>query len=122
MIATAEAQKSSFFETYQTIFNLCGDKNFSFYAAYKAKRGFHDTAQPGCFQKENSYLLGALEIIRLIEDNEENYYRLSQGCFPLSALRLISDRQLKWIGIKDFNLKNFNHFKIQMNRVKRTFR
>jgi hypothetical protein len=122
MIATALAQRSSFFKTYQKIYNLCGDKNFSFYAAYKAKRGFQDTAQPGCFQKENSYLLGALEIISLVEDNEENYYKLSQGCFPLSALRLISDRQLIWSGIKDFNLQNLNHFKILMNRVKRAFK
>lgn len=122
MIATAEAQRSSFYETYQKIIKLCGDKNFSFYAAYKSKRGFQDTAQPGCFQKENSYLLGALEIIKRIEDNEENYFKLSQGCFPLSALGLISDRQPKWIGIKDFNLKNFNHFKNQMNRVKRAFK
>ncbi len=117
MIATALAQRSSFFETYQKIFKLCGDQNFSFYAAYKAKRGFQDTAQPGCFQKENSYLLGALEIIRLIEDSEENYYRLSQGCFPLSALRLISNQRLEWIGVKKFNKKNFQYFKNQMNKL-----
>ena len=122
MIATALAQRSSFFETYQKIYNLCGDKSYSFYAAYKAKRGFQDTAQPACFQKENSYLSGALEIIKLVEDNEENYYKLSQGCFPFSVLRFITNRRLEWIGITNFNPENFKYFKILMNRVKRAFR
>jgi hypothetical protein len=53
IIATAQAQTSSFYETFQVIYKLGQDKNFSFSAAYKAKRGFQDTAQPGCFQKQN---------------------------------------------------------------------
>ncbi len=38
-------------------------------------------------KKENSYLLSAMEIIKLVEESKENYYKLSQGCFPLSALK-----------------------------------
>jgi hypothetical protein len=119
IIATAQAQTSSFYETFQVIYKLCQDQNFSFSAAYKAKRGFQDTAQPGCFQKENAYVLGALEIIKLIEESKDNYYSLSQGCFPLSANRFIAGQKPKWISVKDFNKENLEYFKNKMKIIKK---
>ena len=95
------------------------DKNFSFSAAYKAKRGFQDTAQPGCFQKENAYVLGALEIVKLIEESNDNYYSLSQGCFPLSANRFITSRKPEWISVKEFNKENLEYFKEKMKIIKK---
>jgi hypothetical protein len=118
IIATARAQTSSFYETFQVIYKLCRDKNFSFSAACKAKRGFQDTAQPGCFQKENAYVLGALEIIKLIEESKDNYYSLSRGCFPLSASRFIVSQKPKWISVKDFNKENLEYFKNKMKIIK----
>ena len=119
VIATAQAQTASFYETFQVIYKLCQDKNFSFSGAYKAKRGFQDTAQPGCFQKENAYVLGALEIIKLIEESKDNYYRLSQGCFPLSANRFMDNQKPKWISVKNFNKENLEYFKSKMETVKK---
>ncbi len=117
MIATALAQRSSYYEIYQEVYKLCEDRDFSYLAAYKAKRGFRDTAQAGCFQKENSYLIGAIENVKLVEENKENYYRLSQGCFPLSAIELISEKRPKWAIIKDLNKKNLEYFKHKMKRI-----
>ena len=117
MIATALAQQASFWEIYQEIYNLCEDRDFSYLAAFKAKRGFRDTAQAGCFQKENSYLLGAIENVKLVEKNRENYYRLSQGCFPLSAIELISKKRPKWEIIKDLNKENLEYFKHKMKKI-----
>jgi hypothetical protein len=119
IIATAQAQTSSFYETFQVIYKLCQDKNFSFSAACKAKRGFQDTAQPGCFQKENAYVLGALEIIKLIEESKDNYYSLSQGCFPLSANRFIASQKPEWISVNDFNKENLEYFKNKMKIIKK---
>jgi hypothetical protein len=119
IIATAQAQRSSFYETYQWMYQLCGDKDFSFSAAYKVKRGFEDTAHPGCFQKENAYLLGALEILKLVETSKENYYRLLQGCFPLSAISYVSSKKPKWISIKKFNKDNQIYFENKMNAIKK---
>jgi hypothetical protein len=117
IIATLQAQSSSFYETYQRIYELCRDEDLSFSAAYKAKRGFQDTARFGCFQKENAYSLGALEIIALVEQSEENYYRLLQGCFPLSAVRFIAGKAPKWQSVKNFNKENQAYFKKKMNRI-----
>ncbi|MGD2269727.1 MAG: DUF1704 domain-containing protein [Desulfobacterales bacterium] len=119
IIATCRAQKSSFYETYRKIFKLSGDKNVSWSAAYKAKRGFQDTASPGCFQKENAYLLGALEILQLVEENKDNYYRLSQGCFPLSAIGLISNKKPKWTSVKDSNKDTQAYFKRKIQIIKK---
>lgn len=117
IIATSQAQSSSFYETYQRIYELGRDKDFSFSAACKAKRGFQDTAHPGCFQKENAYSLGALEIIALVEESEENYYRLLQGCFPLSAIRFIPVKEPKWQSVKNFNKENQAYFKKMMKMI-----
>ena len=117
MIATALANRLSFYQTYKEIYKLCGDKDFSFLAAYKAKRGFQDTAQAGCFQKENSYLLGAIEIVKLVEENKENFYSLSQGCFPLSIIKLIANKRPKWVSVKEFGKENLEYFKNKMNRI-----
>jgi hypothetical protein len=117
MIATAYAQRLSFWDTFQKMYQICADENISFFAAYKAKRGFGATSQPGCFQKENAYLLGALEIIRLVEEAEENYYRLSQGCFPLAALRHVSNKRPEWISIDNFNQDNIDYFKHHMKAI-----
>ena len=117
MIATAYAQHASFYDTFQKMYQLCANKYISFFAAYKAKRGFWVTSQPGCFQKENAYLLGALEVIRLVEEAEENYYKLSQGCFPLAALRHVSDKRPKWISIDKFNQENMDYFKRSMKAI-----
>jgi hypothetical protein len=119
IIAAAQAQTSSFYETFQVIYKLCNDKNVSFSAAYKAKRGFQNTAQPGCFQKENAYVLGALEIIKLIEKSIDNYYRLSQGCFPLSAIRFITRQKPQWMSINDLNRENLEYFKAKMKTIKK---
>ena len=118
IIATAQAQTSSFYETYQEIYKLCQDKHFSFSAAYKAKRGFQNTAQPEKIKKENAYVLGALGIIRLIEESKENYYSLSQGCFPLSANRFISSQKPEWISVKEFNQENLEFFKNKIKSIK----
>ena len=117
MIATAYAQRLSFWDTFQKMYQICADKNISFFAAYKAKRGFKDTSRPGCFQKENAYLLGALEVIRLVEEAEENFYRLSQGCFPLATLRHVSSKRPKWISIDNFNQDNIDYFKRSMKAI-----
>ena len=117
MIATAYAQRLSFWDTFQKMYQLCADKYISFFAAYKAKRGFRVTSQPGCFQKENAYLLGALEVIRLVEEAQENYYKLSQGCFPLAALRYVSGKRPKWISIDNFNQDNIDYFKRRMKAI-----
>jgi hypothetical protein len=117
MIATAYAQRSSFWNTFQKMYQLCTDKYISFFAAYKSKRGFRDTSRPGCFQKENAYLLGALEVIRLVEEAQENFYKLSQGCFPLAALRHVSSKRPKWISIDNFNQDNIDYFKRSMMAI-----
>lgn len=117
MIATAYAQHLSYWDTFQKLYQLCADKYISFFATYKAKRGFWDTSRPGCFQKENAYLLGALEIIRLVEESEENYYKLSQGCFPLAALRYVSGKRPKWNSIDNFNQDNIDYFKRSMKAI-----
>jgi len=117
IIATSQAQSSSFYETYQRIYELCRDEDFSFSAAYKAKRGFQDTARIGCFQKENAYSLGALEIIALVEQSEKNYFRLLQGCFPLSAIGFIAGKEPKWQSVKNFNIENQTYFKKMMNLI-----
>ena len=117
MIATAYAQRLSFWDTFQKMYQICADENISFFAAYKAKRGFRVTSQPGCFQKENAYLLGALEIIRLVEEAEDNFYKLSQGSFPLAALRYVSGKRPKWISIDNFNQDNIDHFKRSMMAI-----
>ena len=83
------------------------------------ERGFQDTSQAGCFQKENAYLLGAIENIRLVEENKENYYRLSQGCFPLSIIEHISNKRPKWISVIAFDQENLAYFKNIMNRMKK---
>ena len=119
IIATAKAQTSSFYETFEVIYQLCNDKGFSFSAAYKAKRGFQHTDQSGCFQKENAYVLGALEIVKLIEKNKDNYYRLSQGCFPLSASRHMTSQKPRWMSIKDLNTENLEYFKDKMKIIKK---
>ncbi|MGD1972569.1 MAG: DUF1704 domain-containing protein [Desulfobacterales bacterium] len=117
MIATAYAQRLSFWDTFQKMYRICADENISFFAAYKAKRGFRVTSQPGCFQKENAYLLGAMEVIRLVEEAEENFYKLSQGCFPLAALPDVSSKQPKWISIDNFNQTNVDYFKRRMKAI-----
>jgi hypothetical protein len=117
MIATAHAQRLSFWDTFQNTYQLCADKYISFFAAYKAKRGFLDTSRPGCFQKENAYLLGALEIIRLVEEAKENYYKLYKGCFPLAALGHVSGKRPKWISIENFNQDNVDYFKRNMEAI-----
>jgi hypothetical protein len=119
IIAACRAQESSFYETYRKIHKLSGNKNVAWSAAYKAKRGFQDTARPGCFQKENAYLLGSLEILQLVEENKNNYYRLSQGCFPLSAIGLISGNKPKWTGVKDANKDNQEYFKHKIQIIKK---
>jgi hypothetical protein len=119
IIATALAQRSTFYETYQKLYELCRDEEFSFSAAYKAKRGFQDTARFGCFQKENAYSLGALEIIALVEQSEENYYRLLQGCFPLSAIRFIAGKAPEWQSVKNFNKENQVYFKERMKMIQK---
>ena len=76
-----------------------------------------DTAHCGCFQKENAYSLGALEIIALVAQSEENYYRLLQGCFPLSAIRFIAGNTPVWQSVKNFNKENQTYFKKKMDRI-----
>jgi hypothetical protein len=119
MVATALAKNFSFYETYQEVYSLCGDPQFSFFATYKAKRGLGDTAQAGCFQKENCYLSGALEIVNLVEEDQKNIYRLSQGCFPFSILRFIPDEKPKWISVNHLNTENLRYFKNKMGKIKK---
>ena len=49
--------------------------------------------------------------------NKENYYRLPQGCFPLSIIKPITNKRPKWISVKDFDKENLEYFKNKMNRI-----
>ena len=117
MLATAVAEQASFFDTYREIVGLCQDRDFSFMAAVKAKRGFRQTVRPGCFQKEYSYMLGAWDVIRLVEEDRSNYFRLSRGCFPLSALPFVSAEKPMWTGVSGFNRANWQYFKDLMLQI-----
>lgn len=117
MLAAATARQASFFDTYQTVLDLCNDRDFAFMAALKSKRGFRDTSRRGCFQKENSYLLGALDIIDRVGESKDNYHRLCQGCFPLSALSLIPVGAPRFSGVREFNRDNWDYFRALMGRV-----
>lgn len=117
MIATKFGEKNSFFETYKKMFQFSGDEYFSFLASYKAKRGLTDTSNPGCFQKENSYLLGALKMIELVEEDDRNYGKLSQGCIPFSVIEMLEERKNKWEAVEKLNNKNLAYFKKLMRGV-----
>jgi len=116
MIATAIAKSANFYQVYQQIYKLCNDQEKAFISAYKVKRGFQDTSKKGCFQKENSYLLGVLKVIELIEKDEKNYNKLMQGFIPFSVLTFINNVDIKWKGIKNINKKNINFFKKEVNK------
>lgn len=110
IIATSIAARSDFYEVYQKVYELCGDQEFSFFTAYKTKRGFRDTAKPGCFQKENSYIFGTRDIINLVQEDEDNYDKIISGLFPLSAMPLIDKPKNKWVGINMLNSDNEKYF------------
>jgi hypothetical protein len=119
MIAAAIAQEATFYDTFKEMHGLCGDEDFSFYTAYKAKRGFCDTAKPGAFQKESCYLFGAMDIIALVEEDETNFFKLSEGCFPLSVTHLMPARRPTWIGLTGFNTDNHDFIKREMEEIQK---
>ncbi len=111
MIATAMASELSFDKVYSRLFELSSDQEFSFFAAAKAKRGFSDTSVHGCFQKENSYLTGALMVIDLVRKNLENLNKLSLGVFPFTALNDIQAQdEPAWASVKQVNHANIEFF------------
>ena len=110
MIAIKTASESSFYHTYKVVYNLCKDQEFSFMAVYRAKRGFKNTSEKGTLQIDNSYLFGALQILRLIKKDKNNYLKIIQGSFPLSAIQYINPQREKWVAVKQLNHKNINLF------------
>lgn len=108
MYATFVACQSSFRGTYDEIYKLSQDKDFAFFATFRAKKGFRDTKQAGSFQRDNSYIFGVRKIIDLVNDDEHNYRKLISGIFPFSVIPFVEakkDKQQK-IGIKMFNKVN----------------
>ncbi len=57
-------ERTKFFESVKK--NQPYNPLFQYNDKLDAKRGFQDAAQAGCFQKENSYLLGAIENVKLV--------------------------------------------------------
>lgn len=112
MIGNKIALEGTFYEVYDYIYKLTKDKEFSFMTAYRSKRGFSETNKHGCFQKENSYLIGALKIIDLVDQDKKNYFKLIQGSFPLSALPYLNNQKNSdvLVAIKQFNTKNMEFF------------
>lgn len=90
MIANKVAIGANFYEVFRYIYNLTNDDEFSFLASVRSKRGFSDTSIEGCFQKENSYLIGALKVIKLVTENENNYSKIVSGSFPFECINSIS--------------------------------
>lgn len=86
MIATFLATEFSFCDVYDFLFKINKDSEYSFNAALKAKRGFVDTSQKGAFQKENSYLTGAMQILQKMENQKNILFKLFEGNFPLNSL------------------------------------
>ncbi len=117
MMANYYAATGSFYDTYQKIFSLTGDQEFSYMAANRAKRGFKNTEKPGSFQKENSYLFGVYEVIKAVKENSDNFQKLMQGNFPFSVLPLLDSTKTKWSPIEKFNKKRINEFEEKLSRI-----
>jgi hypothetical protein len=69
--------------------DLTGDQDLSFLASCRAKRGFRDSAFPGCFQKENSYLYGLFLVLEQLFENPENLRKIASLKFSFSAIEYI---------------------------------
>uniref|UniRef100_A0A6J0T8S0 Tyrosine carboxypeptidase MATCAP2 n=1 Tax=Pogona vitticeps TaxID=103695 RepID=A0A6J0T8S0_9SAUR len=90
-----QASQMSFQQLFQDIGRFVMDPNTRWDYCVRAKRGWTDTSQPGCFSKDQVYLDGILRILR---------YRHSIDFFLLTALGKVSyedvDR-LKDLGITE---------------------
>ncbi|XP_054847716.1 putative tyrosine carboxypeptidase MATCAP2 [Eublepharis macularius] len=76
-----QASRMSFSELFQDIGRFVKDPNTRWDYCVRAKRGWTDTSQPGCFSKDQVYLDGILRILR---------YRQSIDFYLLTALGKIS--------------------------------
>ncbi|XP_042333285.1 uncharacterized protein KIAA0895 homolog isoform X2 [Sceloporus undulatus] len=76
-----QASQMSFRELFQDIGKFVTDPNTRWDYCVRAKRGWTDTSQPGCFSKDQVYLDGILQILR---------YRHSINFYLLTALGKVS--------------------------------
>ncbi|XP_069469356.1 putative tyrosine carboxypeptidase MATCAP2 [Ambystoma mexicanum] len=59
-----QASRMSFSELFQDVGKFVKDQNTRWDYCVRAKRGWTDTSQPGCFSKDQVYLNGILQILR----------------------------------------------------------
>ncbi|XP_077159213.1 putative tyrosine carboxypeptidase MATCAP2 isoform X2 [Paroedura picta] len=76
-----QASRMSFSELFQDIGRFVRDPNTRWDYCVRAKRGWTDTSQPGCFSKDQVYLDGILRILR---------YRQTIDFYLLTALGKVS--------------------------------
>ncbi|KAM4874190.1 putative tyrosine carboxypeptidase MATCAP2 isoform 1-T1 [Thomomys bottae] len=76
-----QASQMSFCELFKDIGKFVKDPNTRWDYCVRAKRGWTDTSQPGCFSKDQVYLDGTLQILR---------YRHSIDFYLLTALGKVS--------------------------------
>ncbi|XP_023775624.1 uncharacterized protein KIAA0895 homolog, partial [Cyanistes caeruleus] len=76
-----QASQMSFSQLFQDVGKFVKDPNTRWDYCVRAKRGWTDTSQPGCFNKDQVYLDGILRILR---------YRESIDFYLLTALGKIS--------------------------------
>lgn len=117
LIADKVAIEGNFNDVFAAIFNLSQDFEFAYMCAYRSKRGFKDTSKKGCFQKENSYLFGCLEVIKLVEGDFANYNKLLHGCFPFDAIECINESTNVYVPIKNLERSKMSSFKTRLKSL-----
>jgi hypothetical protein len=116
ILANGLAATKSFYDVYQEIYKISGSKDFAWLTALRSKRGWRDTSKSGCFQKDNSYILGCLKVIQAVKKDKNNYTKLLQGSFPLSALPYVTRKTVKWKSVDSIN-ESINEFVNQVGKV-----
>ena len=91
MITNHIALTNDFYRTFSFIFDISNDFELSYLAALRSKRGFEDTSNIGCFQKENSYLIGLTKVINLALNQPEKLEQIKALKFPLGYGDLFFD-------------------------------
>lgn len=59
-----QAAKGSFVEVYKWVNKYIQDENDCWREAVRAKRGYSNTEKPCAYPKDQSYLIGAVEILK----------------------------------------------------------
>uniref|UniRef100_A0A674J8C6 KIAA0895 n=1 Tax=Terrapene triunguis TaxID=2587831 RepID=A0A674J8C6_9SAUR len=97
-----QASQMSFSQLFQDVGRFVKDPNTRWDYCVRAKRGWTDTSQPGCFSKDQVYLDGILQILR---------YRESIDFHLLMALGKVSyeevDRLKEFAVIKNMRVPHF---------------